>query len=657
MTVTGIGNDEIDLIATGRHRRLWQALGAHPVALAEDGQSPPATSFRVWAPAARAVEVVWTNGQGTTSAGLSRIDDRGLWGALVPGAGPGDRYQYRIVGPDGIGRMKADPVARATAPGEPHLSVVADPSRFEWSDGGWLAERRGRRVRSAPMSVYELHVGSWRPGSNYRHLADALVPYIRDRGFTHVELMPVMEHPYGGSWGYQVSSYFAPSARYGAPDDLRELVDRLHRAGIGVILDWVPAHFARDEWSLFEFDGAPLYEPDDPLRANHPAWGTRTFDYSRAHVRDFLISSARYWVEEFHADALRVDAVSSMTRLDFERGPGQWRPNPDGGVVDHDGVGFLQELTSQMRLWHPDVVLVAEEAGLTPGVTGPVTEGGLGFDLIWDLGWAHDTVACFGAVLSGEAASVGTAGGSDADDRFGVEGLAAAVNRAHQQPVTLPISHDEVDPRRGSLWSRLRGDGPAAAAAQRAFLGLQWATPGKKLLFMGCEFGQVDAWQESAPLRPQDVLRQPDGHLHRGLEVLVSDLNRLYQALPALHDDTHERALHWWRRPAAGHRTFAFVRGDGGGQVLLCAVNLAADPATVDLPSGPGTWWQVLDTADERYGARDRWLRRPGRTAVGAVELMPSSVVWLVAGIRRPDAEPGQPVSGGSMMNGALEQT
>jgi 1,4-alpha-glucan branching enzyme len=587
-------------------------LGAHPVSAAGDGA--PATSFRVWAPAARAVAVVCRPDPASpeSTVPMSRRPG-GVWQAVVPDVGPGHQYQFQVVGRDGVPRRKADPYARQVARGQPAVSVVPHPSGHRWTDDRWLAGRRAAST-GTPISIYEVHVGSWRTDAGYRRLIDDLVPYVRDRGFTHVELLPVTEHPYGGSWGYQVSSYFSPTDRFGSADDLRALVDRLHGAGVGVLLDWVPGHFAPDEWSLAEFDGGPTYEPADPLLARHPLWGTRTFDYRRPQVRDLLISSALYWLAEFHFDGLRVDAVSSIAQWDALREAGEGHNHRD--ATNEHGVAFLRELTDVVRAEHPDVLLIAEEAGRTEGVTTPTAHGGLGFDLRWDLGWAFDTFAYFAADPS----------------RRRVSGhlVADAVDRAERNPVILPVSHDEVAPEQGSLWSRVWSDGTASSV--RAFLALQWATPGHKLLFMGSEFGQPEPWREWMPFEPETVLAGPDAALHSGLDRLVTDLNRLYRSLSALHGRTQGPALRWWRRPGPEEPLLAFEREGDDGQVLLCVANLAEDHAiALDTIVDPRAWSSILYTADARYGGS-----RPDDVALTErAELAAGSVAWLVPYRRR----------------------
>ncbi|MGW3426249.1 1,4-alpha-glucan branching enzyme, partial [Streptomyces phaeochromogenes] len=390
-----IGEFDLHLFGEGRHEQLWKALGAEP--MVHEGVS--GTRFTVWAPNARGVRVAGTfNFWDATAFPMRSLGSSGVWELFIPGIGEGELYKFEITRPDGSKTMRADPMARRTEI-PPATSSIVHASRHEWQDGEWMARRASDPpAHEAPLSVYEVHLASWRPGLTYRQLAEQLPVYVSDLGFTHVELMPVAEHPFGGSWGYQVTGFYAPTARLGTPDDFKYLVDALHRAGIGVIMDWVPAHFPRDDWALAEFDGRPLYEHEDPLRAAHPDWGTLEFDYGRREVRNFLVANAVYWCEEFHIDGLRVDAVASMLYLDYSREPGQWTPNVHGGRENLDAVAFLQEMNATLYRREPGVVTIAEESTAWDGVTrathhiGPGGFGGLGFGLKWNMGWMHDSL-------------------------------------------------------------------------------------------------------------------------------------------------------------------------------------------------------------------------------------------------------------------------
>ncbi|HEY0697418.1 MAG TPA: 1,4-alpha-glucan branching enzyme, partial [Micromonospora sp.] len=442
-----LGELDLHLISEGRHERLWTVLGARP--------DDAGVAFAVWAPNARGVRVVgdftgWGAHDGWPMRSMGRS---GVWELYVPGARSGQRYKYRILGADGVWRDKADPLA-AYAETPPRTASVVYASGFRWSDGDWLARRARRQPHREPMSVYEVHLGSWRPGLSYRQLADELTAYVVETGFTHVEFLPVMEHPFGGSWGYQVTGYYAPTARFGDPDEFRHLVDRLHDAGIGVILDWVPAHFPRDEWALARFDGTPLYEHPDPRRGEHPDWGTYVFDYGRPEVRNFLVANALYWCEEFHVDGLRVDAVASMLYLDYSRQEGQWEPTRYGGRENLEAIAFLQEMTATVGKRHAGVALIAEESTAFPGVTRPTSDNGLGFDFKWNMGWMHDTLG----YLAREPVHRGWHHGE----------LTFSLVYAWSEHYVLPISHDEVVHGKGSLTGKMPGDTWQRLAGTRA---------------------------------------------------------------------------------------------------------------------------------------------------------------------------------------------
>jgi 1,4-alpha-glucan branching enzyme len=513
--------------------------------------------------------------------------------------------------------------------------VVAHRSDHRWSDGDWLALRARTDVRRAPLSIYEVHPGSWlphRPGHrpDYRELAAELADYATRLGFSHVQLMPVTEHPFGGSWGYQVTSYYAPTARFGDPDGLRHLVDHLHRAGVGVLLDFVPAHFPRDDWALGRFDGTPLYEHPDPRRGEHPDWGTLVFDFGRPEVRNFLIASALYWLEEFHVDGLRVDAVSSMLYLDYSRAEGQWSPNVHGGRENLEAVGLLRELTGTVHSLHPGTLLIAEESTAWPGVTDPA---GLGFDLKWNLGWMHDTLLCLG---------------HDPVLRAGLhDRLTLPISYAWDEHFVLPLSHDEVVHGKGSLWQRMPGDERMKAAGVRALLAHMWAHPGKKLLFMGGEFGQPSEWDPDGGL-PWPLVGTPGaGPYHLGIQRLVTRLNRLYRELPALHRlDSVPEGFDWISADDAAGNVLAFLRQADDGSLLACVANFAGVAHRryrIGLPR-EGTWSVVLDTDDPDWGGsgsggsgsvRRRTVRAVplpwhGRPAAVELDLPASSVVWLL---------------------------
>jgi 1,4-alpha-glucan branching enzyme len=482
-----LGEIDLHLIGEGRHERLWDALGSrvrhYPAAPGSPFGPTDGTSFAVWAPNARGVRLIGDfNYWDGTSHPLRSLGSSGVWELFVPGVAAGVRYKYEILGRDGVWRQKADPLARQAEMPPANASVVEE-STHAWDDAHWLERRGSTNPYTSPMSVYELHLASWRPGLGYLELAEQLPAYIQELGFTHVEFMPPTEHPFGGSWGYQVSSYFAPTSRLGSPDDFRALVDALHRADIGVIMDWVPAHFPRDFWALAEFDGTALYEHPDPWRGAHPDWGTLVFDYGRREVRNFLVASALFWCEEMHIDGLRVDAVASMLYLDYSREEGQWSPNAYGGRENLEAVSFLQELTATVYKRVPGVVVTAEESTAWPGVTLPTDhrlEGsalsGLGFGFKWNMGWMHDTL--------------GYVAENPMNRRYHHNRMTFSLMYAFTEKFILPISHDEVVHGKGSLLHKMPGDRWQQMANVRAFLAFMWAHPGKQLLFSGCEFAQ-----------------------------------------------------------------------------------------------------------------------------------------------------------------------
>ncbi|MGW6005033.1 1,4-alpha-glucan branching protein GlgB [Oerskovia enterophila] len=588
-----LGEVDQHLLREGRHEELWTVLGANPTTypsvLGEPG-SPGTTSgtaFAVWAPNARAVRVIgdFNHWQGTTHA-LRALGDTGVWELFVPGIGPGTLYKYEILTPGGTWLQKADPLAKGTQVPPANASVVVE-SRHEWTDDEWIAERTARDPHTGPVSIYEVHLGSWRQGLSYRELAEQLTAYVLETGFTHVELMPVAEHPYGGSWGYQVTSYYAPTSRFGHPDDFRHLVDTLHRAGIGVILDWVPAHFPKDEWALARFDGTPLYEHPDPLRGEQPDWGTYVFDFGRNEVRNFLVANATYWFEEFHVDALRVDAVASMLYLDYSRNPGQWHPNVHGGRENLEAIAFLQETNATAYRRTPGVMMIAEESTAWPGVTRPTDAGGLGFGLKWNMGWMNDSLRYVAE--------------EPINRRYHHHEITFSMVYAYSEQFVLPISHDEVVHGKGSLYGKMPGDDWQKRAGVRSFLAYQWSHPGKQLLFMGCEIAQHAEWNEAASL-DWAGLGDPG---KAGVQRLVRDLNDLYRRTPALWALDHDPAgFEWLDAEDADHNVLAFLRRDAAGHQVAVVVNFAGTPHEgfrLALPHG-GRWREVLNTDAEVYG-------------------------------------------------------
>ncbi|SCL32675.1 1,4-alpha-glucan branching enzyme [Micromonospora nigra] len=575
-----LGELDLHLIGEGRHERLWEALGAR---VFDEG-----VAFTVWAPNARGVRVVgdftgWSPDDGWP---MRSLGSSGVWEIFVPGARVGARYKYRILGADGHWRDKADPLA-AYAEVPPATASVVHHSTYEWGDADWLAGRAKRQVHQEPMSVYEVHLGSWRPGLGYRELAEQLTAYVTELGFTHVEFLPVMEHPFGGSWGYQVTGYYAPTSRFGDPDDFRYLVDRLHAAGIGVILDWVPAHFPKDEWALARFDGTPLYEHPDPRRGEHPDWGTYVFDFGRREVRNFLVANALYWCDQFHVDGLRVDAVASMLYLDYSRQDGQWEPNVHGGRENLEAIAFMQEVNATVYKQHAGVVMIAEESTAWPGVSRPTSDGGLGYGFKWNMGWMHDTLLY-----------------TSKDPIYRQHHhhqLTFSLAYAWSENYVLPISHDEVVHGKGSLAAKMPGDTWQRLATVRALLAYMWAHPGKQLLFMGCELADDREWSEERGL-DWHLLHDP---ARAGVQRLVGDLNRVYRDTPALWaQDTTPAGFRWLAGDDVANNAISFVRIAPDGATLVCVVNFSARPLDdyrIGLPAG-GAWAEVLNTDAHHYG-------------------------------------------------------
>ncbi len=622
----------LDSLRAGRNHRLWTVLGARRLRLPSPSGAVLVNSavfvdgvaFAVWAPNARGVRVVgdfcgWGPHDGWP---MRSMGHSGVWELFVPGVLDGQRYKYRILGHDGVWREKADPLASHSEVAPRTASVVFD-SGHRWGDDQWMARRAGWAAHASPISVYEVHLGSWRPGLTYREVAAELIAYVTELGFTHVEFLPVTEHPYGGSWGYQVTGYFAPTARFGDPDDLRYLIDQLHQAGIGVLLDWVPAHFPKDEWALARFDGTALYEHADPRRGEHPDWGTYIFDYGRPEVRDFLLSSALYWLTEFHVDGLRVDAVASMLYLDYSRSDGQWEPNIHGGRENLEAVSFLQELNTVAYRECPGVMMIAEESTAWPGVTRPTDHGGLGFGFKWNMGWMHDTLD----YLSKEPIH----------RQWHHHQLTFAAAYAWSENFILPISHDEVVHGKGSLAAKMPGDDWQRRANLRGLLGFMWAHPGKQLLFMGCELADSREWSEQSGFD----WSLADFPAHAGVRRLVTDLNHVYRAHPALWTlDTTPDGFSWIAADDASGNVVAFERFGSDGSVLVCVANFSATPRDdywLGLPRA-GVWHEIINTDAHVYGGSGVGnlgtvvADGPGRhhrVASAALRLPPLGVLWL----------------------------
>ncbi|MHB8273972.1 MAG: 1,4-alpha-glucan branching protein GlgB [Dermatophilaceae bacterium] len=587
-----LGEVDLHLVGEGRHEELWNVLGAH--VRKYDGPMGPVrgTSFAVWAPNARAVRVVGDFNRWDGSAHPMRsLGSTGVWELYVPGVAEGNRYKFEILGSDGSRRTKADPMARATERPPATASMVTSTA-YTWQDGDWMTRRAATNPHNGPMSVYEVHLGSWRQGESYRDLAEHLVNYVRDLGFTHVELMPVMEHPYGPSWGYQVTSYYAPTSRFGSPDDFRYLVDTLHRNGIGVLLDWVPAHFPKDAFALARFDGQALYEHPDTRRGNHPDWGTLVFDFGRPQVRNFLVANAVYWLEEFHIDGLRVDAVASMLYLDYSREEGEWVPNIYGGRENLEAVQLLQETNATVYKRIPGAITIAEESTSWPGVTRPTHLGGLGFGLKWNMGWMHD--------------SLGYMAHEPVHRQYHHHQVTFSMMYAWSESFVLPVSHDEVVHGKGSLLRKMPGDRWQQRANVRASLAAMWAHPGTQLVFMGAEFAQESEWADGRSL-DWWLLDQP---AHYGVHALVKDLNNVYRSRPAMWELDHDaEGFQWIDANDAAGNTFSFLRfgsagPDGVRPALASIVNFSGGPHyayRLGLPHA-GRWNEILNTDVEGYG-------------------------------------------------------
>jgi 1,4-alpha-glucan branching enzyme len=608
---SAFGELDIWLARAGRHEELWQKLGAHP---AEKG-----VRFAVWAPNARYVSVVgdW-NGWDSAADPLHPVDATGIWEGIAEGAAVGERYKYHL-----DGREKADPLAfRQEVP--PKTASVVFESQYEWLDADWLETRRGQKPLDRPLSIYEVHAPSWRKGLGWRELAVELATYVKDLGFTHVELLPVMHHPYSGSWGYQVTSFYATVSTMGSPDDFRYFVDHLHANGIGVILDWVPAHFATDAWALARFDGTALYEHDDPRRGHHPDWGTYVFNLGRSEVQNFLLANALFWLREYHADGLRVDAVASMLYLDYSRTAGEWVPNRFGGREDLEAVAFLKEFNELVHAREPGVVSAAEESTAWPGVSRPTYVGGLGFGFKWNMGWMHDTLGYFQH--------------DPIYRRFHHHELTFSLVYAWNENFILPLSHDEVVHGKGSLLQKMPGDRWQQLANLRALYAYMWAHPGKKLLFMGGELATPWEWSDQGEL-PWWLYEHAE---HAGMRDLIRDLNTLYRDEPALWEvDFSHDGFRWLEPNDALNNVFAFVRlSRDAERQLVCIANLSPVPREgyrVGLPRG-GEWREVLNTDSTYYGgggignmgavaAEERgWHDQPYSASL---TLPPLSVLWL----------------------------
>ena len=582
-----LGEQDIHLFREGSHTRLHDKLGCQ--------LGPQGARFTVWAPNARAVSVVgdFNGWQGDAHPAAPRDDHSGLWEADVPGARPGHKYRYLIRGAHGGLQEKADPFARYAEPAPGTASVVWNTGGHAWGDQAWMQGRAERNGLAAPMSVYEVHLGSWRRGPaggmlDYRSAALQLAEYVGRMGFTHVELMPVTEHPFYGSWGYQTTGYFAPTSRYGTPQDFKFLVDTLHQAGIGVILDWVPSHFPNDAHGLDRFDGTHLYEHADARQGFHPEWNSSIFNYGRNEVRCFLLSSAMHWLGEYHLDGLRVDAVASMLYLDYARKAGEWVPNRHGGRENLEAIDFLKQLNVAAYRDHPGVQVIAEESTAWPMVSRPTYLGGLGFGMKWNMGWMHDTLKYLRE--------------DPVHRRWHHHELTFSLIYAFNENFMLPLSHDEVVHGKGSLLNKMPGDAWQQFANLRLLFGHMWAHPGKKLLFMGGEFGQRREWTHDDALEWW-VLGADDRHA--GLQRWVEDLNRLYRATPALHELDFDRAgFEWIDAQDAEGSVLSYLRRARDGSCVLVVANFTPVPRSNYLLGAPhpGYWAEKLNSDATLYG-------------------------------------------------------
>jgi 1,4-alpha-glucan branching enzyme len=593
---------DLHLFGEGRHWHAHRMLGAHR----ETRSGIDGVRFAVWAPAAERVSVVgdFNHWDGRLHP-MSVHGSSGVWELFLPGIAEGALYKFEIRNRD-TGRIyvKSDPYGAFFERRPNTASRVFTHRDYRWGDEGWLLRRDPEAWKHRPLSIYEVHLGSWQRNEDggfldYRELAARLIPYVRDQGFTHIELLPVTEHPFDGSWGYQSTGFFAPTARFGDPDDFRFFVDQAHQAGIGVLLDWVPGHFPKDGFALARFDGTALYEHEDPRKGEHRDWGTLIFNYGRSEVRNFLLSSALCWIEDFHIDGLRVDAVASMLYLDYSRDPNDWVPNEYGGNENLEAIAFLRELNRTVQGNHPGVLMIAEESTAWPGVSRPPETGGLGFTMKWNMGWMHDTLDYF-----------------HKDPLYRAHHhnqLTFGMLYAFSENFVLPFSHDEVVHGKGSLRTRMPGDEAAEHAHLRLLFTYQWTYPGKKLLFMGQEFGQGPEWNEAGQL-DWYVLGYP---LHRGLQTLVRDLNRLYREDPALHaEEFSPTGFAWLDCDDAPRSVLSYVRRGGDSELLVVLNFTPMERPGLEIPAPhAGSWRVVLNTDSEFYGGESRG---PGLTRADA---------------------------------------
>lgn len=634
----GLTGWDLEGFHSGGDTEVWKRLGSHVVTIDDDERGPiTGTRFAVWAPNAQAVEVIsdfnwWTGDR------MRLIPGSGVWGTFVEGVDEGTLYKFRIQDQWGTWHEKVDPMARYSEQAPQNASIVTE-THYEWNDDEWIARREASRAHAEPMSVYEVHLGGWRHGLSYRELADQLVSYVTWQGYTHVEFMPLAEHPFAPSWGYQVTGYFSPTSRYGSPDDLRYLIDKLHQAGIGVIMDWVPGHFPKDDWALGRFDGTALYEHADPRQGEHKDWGTYIFNYGRNEVKSFLVSSALYWISEFHADGLRVDAVASMLYLDYSREEDQWVPNKYGGRENLEAIDFLRYVNSHLYSRHPGILMIAEESTSFPGVTKPVDDGGLGFGFKWNMGWMNDSLRYLEL--------------NPFHRQYHHGEMTFAMVYQYSENFILPISHDEVVHGKGSMITKIPGDDWQQFASLRAFYSYMWSFPGKQLVFMGQEFGQRHEFDESVSLE----WFVADLWGHGGLKRLFRDLNKIYKENPALWQlDSDPRGFEWINADDAGNNLFSWLRRSDDGSTIACFTNFSPNPQTdyrIDLPM-EGVWTEILNTDSLEYDGTGEFgnlgqivaapLPAPDRLrAVATVCVPPMGSVWLRHNPSATAALPGDP--------------
>jgi 1,4-alpha-glucan branching enzyme len=581
---------DIHLFRSGKHYKLYEKLGAHPV----NHQGLEGTYFAVWAPNATAISVIgyfnqWTAGQHNL---FPRWDGSGIWENFFPGVKHGEAYKYAVTSNTGEYQEKADPFA-FFAEMPPKTASIVWESKYDWKDQEWLEDRRKTAGQAKPYSVYEVHYGSWkRKGANesltYPEMAHDLVQYVKDMGFTHVEFLPLMEHPFYGSWGYQLTGYFAPTSRYGSPEDFKYMVDCFHRAGIGVILDWVPSHFPGDVHGIYKFDGTHLYEHADPRKGFHPDWKSYIFNYGRNEVRSFLISNALFWLDQFHIDGLRVDAVASMLYLDYSRNAGEWIPNQYGGNENLEAISFLKEMNEAVYSIFPDAITIAEESTSWTGVSRPTYVGGLGFGQKWMMGWMHDTLHYFKL--------------DPVFRKYHQNEITFSIMYAFTENFMLPLSHDEVVHGKGSLFGRMPGDEWQKFANLRLLFGYMFTHPGSKLLFMGGEFGQSTEWNHERSL---------DWHLlqfdfHKGVQSLVKDLNILYKQEPSLfHFAFDHRGFQWVDYGDRDNSVIAFQRrGERKEDLFIVVCNFTPGVRYhyhIGVPHR-GQWKEYFNTDDKKYG-------------------------------------------------------